>query len=100
MEKLYQKSTYTQKDDIIICFTGLGKWKKENKKFCHKCNEVYDTMKEAKTACLKDSSCRVIYELFCDDLGYFCTCPMWSVREQTHPKAVDCIYVKVTGTNE
>ena len=56
-------------------------------------------MKEAKTACLKDSRCRVIYDLFCDGLGYFCTCPVWSVREQTHPKALDCIHVKVTEPN-
>ena len=95
---LYEKHP-PPKDDIIIYFTELGKWKKENKRFCPKCNEVYDTMIDAKTACLKDSSCRIIYDLFCDDLGYVCTCPIWSVHEQTQSKALDCIYVKVTGPN-
>ena len=49
-------------------------------------------------ACEKDQDCNVIYDLFCDDVGYFCICPLVSVVEQTHPRGTDCIYVKKTKT--
>jgi hypothetical protein len=75
----------------ILCPDG---WKKEQKKFCPFCNSTYDTMSEAKSACEEDQDCNVIYDLFCDDIGYFCICPFVFVVEQTHPKGVDCIYVK------
>ena len=82
-------------NNILFCFLDFGKWDIQDKKFCPKCDVVYETLAEAKLACAKDNTCRVIYDLFCDNKGYFCTCPMWSVRVQTHPKGVDCIHVKV-----
>ena len=72
----------------------LDGWKKEDKKFCPYCTSTYNTMGEAKLACQKDPDCKVIYDLFCDGLGYFCICPIESVIVQTHPRGIDCIYVK------
>ena len=51
-------------------------------------------MTEAKSACENDQNSNVIYDLFCDDVGYFCICPLTSVVTQTHPRGIDCIYVK------
>ena len=51
-------------------------------------------MEEAKIACEQDQACKVIYDLFCDKLGYFCICPFDSLVKQTHPRGIDCVYVK------
>ena len=73
----------------------LDGWKKEDKKFCRYCTSTYDTMEEAKLALQKDQGMpKVIYDLFCDGVGYFCICPLESVIVQTHPRGIDCIYVK------
>ena len=69
-------------------------WTEETKKFCPFCNSTYDTIVEAKTACEQDQECKVIYDLFCDNVGYFCTCPFNSIVEQTHSKGIDCVYIK------
>ena len=92
---LGSQNNILQNNSILFCFLDFGKWDIQDKKFCPKCDVVYETLAEAKLACAKDNTCSVIYDLFCDNKGYFCTCPMWSVRVQTHPKGVDCIHVKV-----
>ena len=69
-------------------------WKKEYKKFCPFCNKTYETAQEAKMGCKFDPNCNVIYDLFCDAIGYFCQCPLNSIVSQTHPHAIDCIYIK------
>ena len=78
----------------MIFYLFLDGWKKEDKKFCPSCTGTYDTLGEAKLACEKEQDCNVIYDLFCDNVGYFCICPFDSVVEQTHPRGIDCIHVK------
>lgn len=51
-------------------------------------------MVEAKSACEQDQDCKAVYDLFCDDVGYFCICPFTSILRQTHSRGIDCIYVK------
>ena len=67
-----------------------GVWKKHHKYFCRFCNSTYDTMMEA-TLGLENMN-DVIYDMFCDGVGYFCICPFDSIIKQTHPKGIDCIY--------
>ena len=70
-------------------------WSKEEKKFCPHCKSAHATFDEATTACEQDVSCDVVYDLFCDDLAYFCTCSRITLKVQTHPKGLDCIYRKI-----
>ena len=72
----------------------IADWKKEERKFCPFCTSIYDTLANAKAECKQDPNCNVIYDLFCDGSGYFCSCPMNRVITQTHPDAIDCIYTK------
>ena len=62
--------------------------------FCPFCNKTYHTMKEAEQSCKTDSTCEIIYDLFCDGVGYFCTCPIEALIKQKHPNGIDCIYRK------
>ena len=63
--------------------------------FCPFCERTYETLDEAKNGCEQDPNCNVIYDLFCDTTGYFCTCPLTAVVSQTHSKAIDCVYTKL-----
>ena len=64
-----------------------------DKYFCPICNSTYDTMKEAMIA-LKNYNDMVIYDMFCDEVGYFCVCNYDDIVEQTHPRGIDCLYAK------
>ena len=66
----------------------------EDKKFCRRCSTPYDSLEEAKSACENEKNCAAVYDLFCDGKGYFCTCNVFSVFEQTHRNGMDCIYHK------
>lgn len=49
---------------------------------------------------LKNVSGQVIYDMFCDGVGYFCTCSEDQNAEdryipQVHPRGIDCIYEKI-----
>ena len=37
----------------------------------------------------------VIYDMFCDGVGYFCICPRMKIIKQTHPRGIDCLYEKI-----
>ena len=76
----------------------IGLWTKEERKFCPFCNSTYDTLEDAKFACEQDENCRVVYDLFCDDIGYFCICPIDSIVTQFHPRGNDCVYWKEEST--
>ena len=41
-----------------------------------------------------DGKKQVIYDMFCDGVGYFCTCPEEEMVKQTHPRGIDCAYVE------
>ena len=41
-----------------------------------------------------DGKKMVIYDMFCDGVGYFCTCPEEEMVKQTHPRGIDCVYVE------
>ena len=41
-----------------------------------------------------DGKKQVIYDMFCDGVGYFCTCPEDEMLIQTHPRGIDCAYVE------
>ena len=41
-----------------------------------------------------DGKKMVIYDMFCDGVGYFCTCPEEEMIKQTHPMGIDCVYVE------
>ena len=43
---------------------------------------------------LENVNGQVIYDIFCDGEGYFCTCPYDAIKKQTHPKGIDCLYIK------
>ena len=75
-------------------------WSKEEKKFCTHCKSVHDTFNEATAACQQDVSCDVVYDLFCDDVAYFCTCSQITLEVQTHPKGIDCIYRKLLNHSD
>ena len=90
---LFYISKYNQPLNIFN-LPYLDGWKEEKKKFCPFCNSTYDTMAEAKSACEDDQNGNVVYDLFCDNVGYFCICPLTAVLTQTHPRGIDCIYVK------
>ena len=49
-------------------------------------------MEDAKDNCRSDPNCGIIYDLFCDGVGYFCICPIEDVIKQAHPNGIDCIY--------
>ena len=69
-------------------------WNVEQKRFCPFCNNTYSTIEEAKAECSRDQDCNVIYDLFCDDVGYFCDCPIDSLITQTHARGIDCVHLK------
>ena len=79
----------------------MGIWEKKDKYFCRNCtnNKGYDTMMEA-ILDLKNvgneinGKKMVIYDMFCDGVGYFCTCPREEMIKQTHPRGIDCVYVE------
>ena len=68
-------------------------WKKVDKYFCPFCNATYDTKNEAIVA-LENKNDKVIYDMFCDEVGYFCVCNYDDIVEQTHPRGIDCLYAK------
>ena len=68
---------------------------KEECQFCPFCNDTYNTMEEARITCKLNPECNLIYDLFCDGAGYFCSCPISSVKNQTHSKGIDCIYKRI-----
>ena len=43
----------------------------------------------------KDIKNQVIYDKFCDGVGYFCICPRINIIKQTHPRGIDCLYEKI-----
>ena len=69
-------------------------WTKEEHRFCRHCSTFHQTFEESKSACDNDLNCEAVYDLFCDDIGSFCTCKSLYVVEQTHPKGMDCVYRK------
>ena len=96
----YAKITYNFHPNVTLCMIAHNdmlfsdNWVKEKKKFCPYCNRTYYSLANAKLACENDPERNVIYDLFCDNSGYFCICPFTSVLRQTHPRGIDCIYVK------
>ena len=78
----------------MILSLAFGGWRKETTTFCKKCAKHYNTLDEAKSVCEQDKKCGAVYDLFCDGAGKFCTCRFSMIVEQTHPKAIDCIYRK------
>ena len=64
-----------------------------DKHFCPYCNYTYDTMREAMVG-LKNKNDMVIYDMFCDGVGYFCACNYDDIVKQTHPRGIDCLYAK------
>ena len=50
-------------------------------------------MSEAMVA-LDDVNDMVIYDMFCDGVGYFCVCPYNNIIEQTHTRGIDCLFSK------
>ena len=77
---------------IYCCFVAPVGWIEEQKKFCSRCSTYYDTIEAAKTACEEDLNCNAVYDLFCDGIGRFCTCRYSRMKDQTHPKGLDCIH--------
>ena len=73
--------------------TAEGSWKKMDKHFCQFCNMTFETMSEAIVA-LDGVNNMVIYDMFCDGVGYFCVCPHNDIIEQTHKNGIDCLYSK------
>ena len=69
-------------------------WKKGGQ-FCPFCNGTYGTLEEAVISCKPNAECDLIYDLYCDGAGYFCTCPISSVMNQTNPKGIDCVYKRI-----
>ena len=76
-----------------LFFEARGVWTKLDKHFCRFCNSTYDTMMEAIVG-LENVNDQVIYDMFCDGVGYFCICPLDSIIKQTHPRGIDCLYTK------
>ena len=66
----------------------------EDQMFCKRCSTFHESFEDAKSACETENSCEAVYDLFCDDVGSFCTCHVLSVIKQTHPKGMDCIHRK------
>ena len=66
----------------------------EDQMFCKRCLTFHESFEEAKSACKNENSCEAVYDLFCDEIGSFCTCHVLSVIKQTHPKGMDCIHRK------
>ena len=64
-----------------------------DKYFCEFCNMTFDTIVEAIVA-LDGVNDMVIYDMFCDEVGYFCVCPYNDIIEQTHKRGIDCLYSK------
>ena len=64
-----------------------------DKYFCPFCNSTYDTKIEAIVG-LKNDNDKVIYDMFCDEIGYFCVCDYNDIIKQTHPRGIDCLYTK------
>ena len=49
---------------------------------------------------MNDASNKVIYDMFCDGVGYFCICPRMQIKKQSHPKGIDCVYEKIKAKTE
>ena len=49
---------------------------------------------------LKDVNDHVIYDMFCDGVGYFCICPRVQIIQQTHPRGIDCVYEKIEAKRQ
>ena len=97
MESIYSKNYFVypiKKLHCFLLFLADGGWREEKRKFCRNCVNTFDTIEDAKSACEKDYECNAVYDLFCDDVGRFCTCRFNNVVEQTHPRAIDSIYKK------
>ena len=73
----------------------LQEFQKEDGHFCPFCNTTYNTLQDAIVGCKPDPDCNIIYDVFCDGVGYFCTCPIESLIKQSHPNGIDCIYKRI-----
>ena len=69
-------------------------WTEEPNMFCKQCSSFHDNFEEAKEACELEKNCDAVYDLFCDGIGKFCACNVFSIIRQTHPKGMDCIHRK------
>ena len=76
---------------ILITLEKLG-WVQETRKLCRYCSSYHQSLEEAKSECEKIQICEAVYDLFCDGIGSFCTCKVFTVVDQIHPKGLDCVH--------
>ena len=69
-------------------------WLKETRKLCKHCLSYHQNLDQAKSECEGSQTCEAVYDLFCDGIGSFCTCRVFTVVDQMHPKGLDCVYRK------
>ena len=69
-------------------------WVKETRKLCKHCLSYHQNLDQAKSECEGSQTCEAVYDLFCDGIGSFCTCRVFTVVDQMHPKGLDCVHRK------
>ena len=96
---LFNSLSKTINNKILFNYLAENAWKKRDKYFCRTCTNPYDTMLEA-IFHMKDVNDKVIYDMFCDGVGYFCICPRAQIIKQTHPRGIDCLYEKIDSKRQ